>query len=66
MATDSLKSLVVTLEGEESRLSTELATVKAKRVAVAKALAALEDDKPKKRRGRPRKSESTPAETVAA
>lgn len=55
-STDSLRDVVTALEAEETRLSTELATVKAKRTAVAKALAALEDSTPKKRRGRPRKT----------
>jgi hypothetical protein len=64
-STDSLKSVVAALEAEEARLATELATVKSKRTAVAKALAALEDTTPKKRRGRPRKTD-TPAEPVAA
>lgn len=65
-STDSLKNVVAALEAEETRLSTELATVKSKRVAVAKALAALEDTTPKKRRGRPRKNAEAPAEQVAA
>lgn len=51
----SLKEVVTALEAEEARLGAELATIKSKRVAVAKALAALEDTTPKKRRGRPRK-----------
>lgn len=64
-STNSLREVVKALESEENRLGAELATVKAKRTAVAKALAALEDTTPKKRRGRPRKSD-TPAEAVAA
>lgn len=64
-STDSLRDVVTALEAEETRLSTELATVKAKRTAVAKALAALEDSTPKKRRGRPRKT-ATDATPVAA
>lgn len=65
-ATQSLRDVVSALEAEENRLAGELAGVKAKRTAAAKALAALEDSTPKKRRGRPRKSATTPAETVAA
>lgn len=69
-STDSLRNVVAALEAEETRLSTELATVKSKRVAVSKALAALEDTTPKRKRGRPRGSKNataeTPAEAVAA
>lgn len=64
-STDSLRDVVKALEAEETRLATELATVRAKRVAVAKALTALEDTTPKKRRGRPKRSAATP-EPVAA
>lgn len=56
----SLKEVVTALEAEEARLGAELATIKSKRVAVAKALAALEDTTPKKRRGRPRKDAAAP------
>lgn len=59
-STASLKEVVAALEAEENRLATELATVKSKRTAVAKALAALEDTTPRRRRGRPRKSDATP------
>lgn len=67
-STDSLRDVVTALEAEESRLATELATVKSKRTAVAKALAALEDTAPKRRRGRPRKNAATTTsvESVAA
>jgi hypothetical protein len=61
-STASLREVVTALEAEENRLAGELATVKAKRTAVSKALTALEDTTPAKRRGRPRKSaaKSTP------
>lgn len=65
--TDNLRTSVTALEAEEKRLGDELATVKSKRQAVAKALAALEDTTPKRRRGRPRKTAaSESAEPVAA
>jgi chromosome segregation ATPase len=59
--TANLKNAVAALEAEESKLAGELATVKSKRQAVAKALAALEDTTPKKRRGRPRKDAAAQA-----
>lgn len=55
--TATLRDTVAALEQEESRLATSLATVRQKRVAVAKALEALADTTPRRRRGRPRKSE---------
>jgi hypothetical protein len=64
---DSLRAVLTVLEDEENRLAGELATIKAKRTAVAKAVDALADSTPKRRRGRPRKSAAnTPAEAVAA
>lgn len=63
-ATSSLRDAVTALEAEEARLAGELATVKTKRMAAAKALEALSGDKPKRRRGRPRKDAAT--EAVAA
>jgi peptidoglycan hydrolase CwlO-like protein len=65
-STASLRDVVAALESEENRLAGELATVKAKRMAVSKALAALEDTTPKRRRGRPRKSAAKDATPVAA
>jgi hypothetical protein len=65
-STASLREVVAALEAEENRLAGELATVKAKRMAVSKALTALEDTTPKKRRGRPRKSDAKSAAPVAA
>lgn len=65
-STTSLRDVLAALEGEENRLAGELATVKAKRTAVAKALTALEDTTPKRRRGRPKKSAAKDATPVAA
>lgn len=65
-STASLKDAVAALEAEETRLAGELATVKGKRQAVAKALAALEDTKPRRRRGRPRKTDTPATEPVPA
>jgi hypothetical protein len=65
-STASLREVVAALETEENRLAGELATVKAKRTAVAKALTALEDTTPKRRRGRPRKSVAKDTAPVAA
>lgn len=59
-STIALRDAEATLVAEENRLASELATVKTKRMAVTKALAALSDDRPKRRRGRPRKAD-TPA-----
>ena len=59
--TAALRDAVTALTAEETRLAGELATVKAKRQAVAKALAALEDTKPRRRRGRPRKADQEAA-----
>lgn len=65
VAAASLKDAVTALEAEETRLATELATVKGQRMAAAKALEALSGEKPKRRRGRPRNADRV-AEPVAA
>ena len=65
-ATGKLRETVEALSAQENALATELATVKGKRQAVAKALAALEDDKPRKRRGRPRKADAAVTGQAAA
>lgn len=52
-ATKTLKDTVELLQSEENRLASELATVKAKRQAVSKALTAMDDTRPRRRRGRP-------------
>lgn len=62
-AVAALRELVSTLEAEEARLSSELATVAAHRKDAAKTLATLDPDAvPRRRRGRPKRA----PEVVAA
>lgn len=55
---NALRELVSTLEAEEMRLSAELATVAGQRKDAAKTLASLSGETPRRRRGRPRKTEA--------
>lgn len=63
-ATAAMRDSLTALEAEETRLMGDLARIKDQRKSVAKALESLSDAKPRRRRGRPRKSET--AEAVAA
>lgn len=65
-AVSSLKDAVGVLEAEEARLSRELSDVKGKRQAAAKALEALGGSTPRRRRGRPRKTDEQRAAEAAA
>lgn len=59
-ASETLKAAVTALTAEEARLTTALATVKAQRQSFEKALQAATGEKPARRRGRPRKTETAP------
>src|SRR4051794_35303262 len=61
-ATTAMRDSLAALEAKETRLTDELATLKEQRKALQKAVESLSGDKPRRRRGRPRK---TP-EAVAA
>ena len=63
-ATAAMRDSLTALEAEEARLSGELTTVKNQRRDVQKALESLTGDKPKRKRGRPRKNPAP--EPVAA
>lgn len=64
-AAQGLKDAVALYEAEETRLSSELASVVAKRKAASKALESL-GQAPKRRRGRPRKTDAERAAEAAA
>ena len=64
-ATQGLKDAVALYEAEEARLSGELAAVVAKRKAASKALESL-GQAPRRRRGRPRKTDAERAAEAAA
>jgi|1185.fasta_scaffold01888_2 peptidoglycan hydrolase CwlO-like protein len=65
-AVESLKAAVSALTAEEATKSAELAAIVNKRKAAQKALDAMSDTAPRRRRGRPRNADRQPAEAVAA
>jgi len=60
-ATDVLRDSARVLADQENRLSAELHAVREKRLAAEKALATFTGEAPKKRRGRPRKTQTVDA-----
>ena len=65
-AASKMKETVAALEKRETELSEELSKVRAERKDMAKLVEKLTDTAPRRRRGRPRKSETEAASETAA